>query len=138
MGCEGAELDPPVVEVGRIRSAQGRCPQEAADVVAHVGLADGGLVRGERHLLGEGVPGTPGVAGEGDGRGVVGPRTGRVDLHRVVVGGTDPGQDETPLALVHHLLGVEMVDPRVGGEPGHGDVDSSQHQSNQKKSTPCF
>ena len=32
----------------------------------------------------------------------------------------DAGQHEAPLALVDHLLGVEMVDPRVGGEPRHG------------------
>ena len=53
------------------------CPgraQEAADVVAHIGLTDGRLVGSERNLLGQGVPRPPCIAGEGDRRGVVGPR----------------------------------------------------------------
>ena len=76
-GLEGTELDPAVVEVGRVGARLGRWrAQEAPDVAAHVRLSDGRLGGSQLGLLGQGVPGAPGVTGEGDGRGVVGPGSG--------------------------------------------------------------
>src|SRR5438034_5925576 len=67
----------------------------------------------------ERAPRPPGVAGEGERRGVTGPRARWVHLVGVLEGAADAREDESALALVQELLGVQVVDPRVRGDAGH-------------------
>ncbi len=54
---------------------------------------------------------------------VIGPGAGGVRPGlRVLVRRADAGQVEAALAVVHHLLCGQVVDPRVGGHAGRGDA----------------